>query len=226
MSSQIRTTAIVLRRTNYGEADRILHFLTPEYGKVAAMARGVRREKSRLAGGIELFAVCDVIVVRGKGDLGIVTSARLVKFYRNIMTDYDRLQFGYEAVSRINTAAETVDDAAFFTLLEQTFAALDDHAVHLNVVKAWFWLQLAILMGVGVNLATDTNGMKLVEGETYEFSEMESSFRFHEGGRFTSDHIKLLRLLSAQPPHVAMQVQGVGALIDDCLWVAERASAH
>ena len=46
-----RTQAIVLRRTNYGEADRILQLLTPE-GKKSVMAKGVRKEKSKLAGGI------------------------------------------------------------------------------------------------------------------------------------------------------------------------------
>lgn len=222
MSGSLRTKAIVLHRTNYGEADRILHFLTPEYGKLGAVARGVRREKSKLAGGIELFAVCDITVHQGKSELGVVTGARLIKFYSHIMADYDRLQFGYEAIKRISKAAETVPEPGFFVLLEHTLEALDDEAIHLAVTKTWFYLQLAILVGVGVNLATDTNGMKLVEGEQYEFDEYESTFRFHEGGRFTSDHIKLLRLLSAQLPRVAMQVQGVGVLIDDCLWVAER----
>ena len=73
-----RVRAIVLRRTNYGEADRILQLLTPE-GRRAVMARGVRREKSKLAGGIELFAVSDIVINRGKGELGILTSARMVR---------------------------------------------------------------------------------------------------------------------------------------------------
>lgn len=50
-----RTQAVVLRRTNYGEADRILQLLTPD-GRRSVMARGVRKEKSKLAGGVELFA--------------------------------------------------------------------------------------------------------------------------------------------------------------------------
>ena len=88
-----RTRAIVLRRTNYGEADRILQLLTLE-GRRSVMARGVRKEKSKLAGGIELFAVSDVVLGEGKGDLGVLTSAKLVQFYRHILEDYDRLQFG------------------------------------------------------------------------------------------------------------------------------------
>ena len=54
-----RTQAIVLRRTNYGEADRILKVITPQ-GQRSIMAKGVRREKSKLAGGIELFAISDM----------------------------------------------------------------------------------------------------------------------------------------------------------------------
>ena len=79
----VRTKAIVLRRTNYGEADRVVQFITPD-GRISVMARGVRKQKSKLAGGIELFAVSDVVIGTGKGELGILTSAKLDRFYRHI----------------------------------------------------------------------------------------------------------------------------------------------
>jgi DNA repair protein RecO (recombination protein O) len=49
---QFRTQAIILNRTDYGEADRIISFLTPDHGKVKAIAKAVRKSKSKLAGGI------------------------------------------------------------------------------------------------------------------------------------------------------------------------------
>lgn len=222
----LRTKAIVIRRTNYSEADRILQLLTPHDGILSVIARGVRKEKSKLAGGIELFARCDVTVGSGKGELGILTAARLETFYGAIMTDYDRLQFGYEAIKQVAKMATDSDEPAFYDLLEQTFMALDDVSIDVRLTKAWFWLQLAIIMGVGLNLSTDVNGMKLVEEATYNFSEADSSFVFHENGSFTSDHIKLLRILSAQPPRVAAHVKDALELVADCLWVAERAIAH
>lgn len=221
-----RTKAIVLRRTNYGESDRILLLLTPQYGKVSVIARGVRREKSKLAGGIELFARSDITYTTGKSDLGILTGARVEQFYQGVLGDYARLQFGYEAIKHISKAADAIDEAAFFELLDQTFAALDDVELDVRLIQAWFWLQLAILLGVGVNLSTDGQGMKLVEGARYQFDENSAVFGFQENGRFTSDHIKLLRILSAHPPQVAAQVQGFAAWIDDCLWLAQRAVAH
>lgn len=222
----VRTKAIVLRRTNYGEANRIVQFLTPENGIMSVMAKGVRKEKSRLAGGIELFATCDVTIGSGRGELGILTASRLDVFYSKIMTDFDRLQFGYDAIKQVTKAVSTIDEPEFYDLLEQTFTALNDTDIDTNLTKAWFWLQLAILLGVGMNLSTDTNGMKLVEDAQYAFVESDHGFAFSEKGTFSSDHIKLLRILSAQPPKVASHVAGAGVLINDCLWAAERVVAR
>jgi DNA repair protein RecO len=222
----IRTKAIVIRRTNYGEADRILQLLTPEYGKLSVMARGVRREKSKLAGGIELFATSDITVTSGKGDLSILTGSRLVKFYGGIMHDYDRLTFGYEVLKQVSRAADAIDEPAFYDLLEQGFMYLEDSDIQLNFVRVWFWLQLGILLGHGLNLSTDDSGMKLVEDARYNFDESQGVFAYRENGRFTSDHIKLLRLMSAQSPKVATKVQGAAELLEDCLWVAERSFGH
>ncbi len=223
----IRTKAIVVRRTNYGEADRIIQLLTPQYGKLSVMARSVRKEKSKLAGGIELFALCDVTVTSGRSsELYMLTGARLETFYRNIMNDYDHLQFGYEAIKQVSKAVDALDEPAFFDLLDETFQWLNNDTVELAVTKTWFWVQLAILLGVGLNLSTDDNGMKLVEEARYDFDAVQGVFVFRETGRFTSNHIKILRLLSARAPGVAMQVKGLKDMIDDCLWVAEQAVAR
>lgn len=189
---------------------------------MSVMAKAVRREKSRLAGGIELFATCDITVGIGRGDLGILTASRLETFYSHIMTDYNRLQFGYDSIKHITKVAATVDEPAFYDLLEQVFGALNDAQIDVRLTRTWFWLQLAILLGIGMNLSTDINGMKLVEDATYNFSEADQGMVFSDNGMFGSDHIKLLRILSAQPPKVAAQVSSADSLINDCLWAAER----
>lgn len=226
MSQTIRTKAIVVKRTNYGEADRILQLLTPEQGKLSVIAKGVRREKSKLAGGVELFARLDMTVHRGKGDLGIVTSARIEQAYHGLLSDYDRLQFAYEALKQVAKAADAIDEPAFFTLLDETLRFLHSDTTALLLVKTWFWLQLAILLGQGLNLATDDSGMKLVEDARYDFDQTMGVFVFREKGRFGAEHIKILRLLSAHSPDVAANVKGIEALVDDCAWVAEHATAH
>ena len=222
----IRTKAIVLRRTNYGEADRIVQFLTPDYGKVSAMAKGVRREKSKLAGGIELLAVSDITLVSGKSEIWTLTGAKMDTFFAHIMSEYERLQFAYEAIKQVSRVAEQVSDPAFYELLETTFVSLNDPGIVLDITIAWFWLQLAILTGQGLNLSTDVNGMKLVEDQNYRFDTDAMSFLYNENGEFTTEHIKLLRLLSAQTPAVVANVSGVTALLPVVRRLVESVTAH
>lgn len=222
----IRTKAIVLRRTDYGEADRIVQFLTPGHGILSAMARGVRKEKSRLAGGIELFSRCDISLTAGRGDLMVLTSARADVFYKHIISDYDRLQFGYDTVKQVARAASNVDEPAYFDLLDQALDALNDSTIDIRLIKTWFWVQLAILHGVGLNLATDASGARLQIDEKYVYSESDQAFVRNEKGSYSAEHIKILRVLSAQSPKVAAHVRDIDHLLNDCLWVAERSLAH
>ncbi|MGE5309490.1 MAG: DNA repair protein RecO [Sphaerimonospora mesophila] len=223
MSQTIRTKAIVLRRTNYGEADRIVQVITPDHGRLSMMARGVRREKSRLAGGIELFAVCDLVLTRGtksSSDLWMLTGARLGIFFDQIMAEYDRLQFGYEAIKQTAGAAETIDEPDFYALLEATFSSLNNLNINLKVTETWFYLRLAKLLGNELNTATDASGMKLVEDARYNFDQSDQVFVFNETGRYGSDVLKLLRILVANDPQIASRIQGINELIDDGLWLA------
>ena len=69
MRDDIKTLGLVLRRTNYGEADRILNIITPT-GKISAMAKGVRRARSKLAGGVEMFSLSEYVIHCGRGGWG------------------------------------------------------------------------------------------------------------------------------------------------------------
>src|SRR5207302_4945915 len=73
MSGPLKTEAIVLRSIRYGEADRILHLYTPGYGRLAAIAKGVRRARSRFGARLEPFFHIRVILHEGRGDLHTVT---------------------------------------------------------------------------------------------------------------------------------------------------------
>ena len=84
---QIATQAIMLKRMNYGEADRIVTVLTADNGRLSMLAKGVRKSKSKLAGGLELFCVTDINYIYGKSDLKTIISTRLKEHYRNIVSN-------------------------------------------------------------------------------------------------------------------------------------------
>ena len=222
-SSIERTQAIILRRTNYGEADRILRMLTP-LGQLNVIAKGVRRQKSKLAGGIELFAVSDIVTASGRGDLAILTSSRLVKFYRHIIEDYDRLQFGYEAINLVARASENIDEPAWYEVLREVFEGLDDVTVPLQLVQTWFYLHHATLTGYELNLDRDVTGRALDGKKTYMYDTNERGLRAAEQGDIDANHIKLLRIMSGRPVRAVAQIGGIDEILADC-WLITRQHA-
>lgn len=219
----VQTKAIVLSRTNYGEADRIVHLITPDHGVVGAMAKGVRREKSKLAGGIELLAVSDVTLHKGKGSLWIITSARLETFFGGILHDYERLQFAYYALKDVGKAADMVPEPEFYDLLHTTLRSLNTPPIPLHVTDLWYRLQMATLLGVGLNLVQDASGDKLAADKTYRFDVSDMAFVEDSRGPVTADHIKFLRVASANSPEILGKVNVSGEVVDVCYNVARVA---
>ncbi len=214
---QIVTQAIVLTRIDYGEADRILTLLTPDQGKLRLMAKGVRRIKSKLAGGIELFSVSAITFIKGRGDIGTLVSARLTKHYGHIVEDLDRTMLGYELIKEMHKITEDEPEPAYFDLLQQAFEALDDFTISIELIRFWFAAQLLRLAGHTPNLQTDTNGQKLQQGTMYHFDFDSMSFSASSDSQIGTDHIKFLRLaFSAYPAKVLANVQGSQKLVSDC----------
>jgi DNA repair protein RecO (recombination protein O) len=78
MPASLKTEGIVLRSMRYGEADRILHLYTPGRGRVSAIAKGVRKTKSRFGGRLEPYFRLNLILHEGRSDLMTVTAAETV----------------------------------------------------------------------------------------------------------------------------------------------------
>lgn len=218
-----RTMAIILRRTNYGEADRILKMITP-LGQRSVMAKSVRREKSKLAGGIELFGISDIVIQSGKGGLGILTSASLIHFYRHILEDYDRLQFGYEAINLTSKASELIDEPEWFDVLSEVYKGLDNFTIPLQLVQSWFYIQYAALSGYEINLSRDVAGNLLEPDKTYMFDPTERGLRLSTQGDVTANHIKFLRIISTKPLGTVAQIGGVEDILSD-VWLIARQQA-
>lgn len=214
IQNQLTTTAIVLARTNYGEADRILTTITPDYGRLRLMARGVRRVQSKLAGGIELFSVSEITFLRGRGDLNTLISARLSKYYGNIVKDLQRVQLGYDLIRLLNKTIEDEAEPEYFELIEHTFQALDDMSISEALIRTWFAAQLIRLGGHMPNLQTDAFGEKLDPHASYEFDFDSMAFVQHDQGQLTPDDIKFMRLIfSGNQPKILRQVKGSDQLV-------------
>lgn len=104
MGSSLKTEGIVLRSLRYGEADRILHLYTPDRGRVSAIAKGVRRARSRFGGRLEPFFRLNLVLYEGRSDLLTVTSAETVAAHPRLREDaaaLDGAARACEAVARV-----------------------------------------------------------------------------------------------------------------------------
>jgi DNA repair protein RecO (recombination protein O) len=123
---QLRTKAIVLKRIDYGEADRIMTLLTSDYGKIRVMARGARKQKSKLAGGIELFSVSDMHFIKGRGEIDTLVSTRLDVHYGAIVRDLSRTELAYTVLKSVHKTVEDNAGSDYFDLVQESFVVLNN----------------------------------------------------------------------------------------------------
>jgi len=126
MPGPFKTEAVVLRSLRFGEADRVLHLYTAERGRLGAVAKGVRRVRSRFGGRLEPLFRVRLVLHEGRGELCTVTSAETVDAHPQLREHREALERATQAcdaVLRLFDAAEPNRSA--FHLLCRELALLD-----------------------------------------------------------------------------------------------------
>ncbi len=216
---ELRTDAIVLKRTNYGETDRILSIITP-LGKRSALAKGVRKEKSKLAGAVEPFSLTEMNLHEGKGELLVVTGAKCKKFYSNLLKDFARLEVASEILKRIMRVSEQVDTPEYFEIARDCLQALDAGA-EMEAVLTWAYLNIFKTGGGEINLHFDAEGKTLLEDGRYAWDFAELALKKDAAGKISGNEIKMLRLMVAAKLDLVLKVRGVQEMMPDLLYIAK-----
>ncbi|MDQ5914055.1 MAG: repair protein RecO [Patescibacteria group bacterium] len=195
MYKQVTTPAIVLSRTNFNEVDRIVNFLGPK-GQFPAVVKGVRRVKSKLAGGVELFSVSQITYLDTNAEVKRVVQTRLIEHYGDIAKSLERMLFAYDSMKYLKkvTPAET-DDESYYLTLKNLLMALNDETIDLDLIKLWWLVRVLDFSGHGLDLHKDAELKDLYELQTYTFSVGAARLTPKDGGVVDSDAIKVLRLI-------------------------------
>jgi DNA repair protein RecO (recombination protein O) len=155
MPRALKTEAIVLRSIRYGEADRVLHLYTPDLGRVSAIAKGVRKTRSRFGGRLEPFFRLRLILYQGRSDLMTVTSAETVAAHprlREHAAALDGAARACEAVGRVFGDGDP--HSGVFHLLANELALLDREPARATRANALaFRLKLLLAAGFAPQLA-------------------------------------------------------------------------
>jgi DNA repair protein RecO (recombination protein O) len=159
VTGSLKTEALVLRSMRYGEADRILHVYTPARGRVSAIAKGVRRTKSRFGGRMEPYFRLQMVLYQGRSDLLTVTSADTINGHPRLREDAAALDSAARACDAVGRLFETSEPhPGVYALLCNELALLDarpEQATHANQLA--FRLKLLLAAGLAPQLAACAN---------------------------------------------------------------------
>ena len=164
-----RCQAIVIRRTDFGEADRLLTLFSREQGKIRAIAKGARKPQSRKTGHVELFMRSRFLLAKGK-DLNIITQAEMIEAYPALRQDLVRTTYASYAVELLDRFTTEEDrNVDIYDLLAE---ALNWLAEHRDVMLAarYYELRLLTLTGFRPQLFQCLSCREAVEEQDQFFS--------------------------------------------------------
>ena len=173
-----RASAVIIRQRNLGEADRVIVLLTRERGKVSAVARGVRRARSKLAGSLQLFCHGRFLLAAGRS-LDVITQVQLADTFLHLREDFARLAHASYICELVDVLTEEgAPDEAVYDLVVASLRALDGGSDAATVVRA-FEVKLLTHLGYGPEVHTCVSCGAEVEGGEVGFSAPEGGILCH-----------------------------------------------
>lgn len=137
---------IVLRHKGLGEADKVLTLYTLEYGKVRAVAKGVRRPGSKNSGHVDLLTHSQLMLAHGR-NLDIVTQAQTIDAFLELKGDLDRLSYGLYMAELVDCFTEEhMESRAVFELMLNTLRRLNSGSPPETILR-YFELHLVHHLG-------------------------------------------------------------------------------
>ncbi len=122
-----RTEGIIIKRRNFGEADRILTVITPNYGKISIKAAGVRKITSRRSAHTELLNHASLHLYKGK-TFSILTEARMVEDFSGIKEDFTKVGLAYHLCELVDgLCPENQENRKVFYLLRDVLTQMSQH---------------------------------------------------------------------------------------------------
>src|SRR5438552_13372057 len=138
-----RDEGVVLRTHRLGESDRIVAMVTKGHGKVRAVAKGVRKTKSRFGGRLEPCSHVSMLLYEGRGELDIVSQAETIDHFRAVREDLDRMAAAMTLLEAVDQVAQEREaNVRLYQMLVGALRALAARPAPL-LVPAFFWKLLS-----------------------------------------------------------------------------------
>ncbi len=170
-----KTEAVVVRQSPLGEADRVITMLSPEYGRIRAVAKGVRRSTGRLTGHLELLNRVEVSVAEGRR-LDVVTEAQCIDGFPTLRDDLNCVSAGMFLAELVDGFAmpeghgpPDAQGREMYALLVRTLNRLDQ-GQRVDVLLAYFQVGVLALSGLSPELTVCVECGRVLEQRSHAYS--------------------------------------------------------
>jgi DNA repair protein RecO (recombination protein O) len=227
-----RSEAIVLRRRDFGESDRLLTLFTRDYGKIRVVAKGVRKPLSRKAGHVELLMRSKMLFARGR-NLDLLTQVELVEAYRPLREDLVRMTYASHTVELLDRfTAENDAHPELYKLLADGLAWMSE-SQDLLLTARYFEIRLLSLVGFELRLFQCANCDAAIQPQDQFFSAEQGGVLCPEC-RWADERalpislnaLKVLRYLQTRPYSVVQHLRIRRALHTELETIMLRTLEH
>ena len=194
---QYKTTGIILKRSNLGEADRIITICTNDRGKIRVVAKGVRKTLSKLAGHLELFCLSSLQLAEGR-NLDVLTGAQIKQCFTKLRQNLTKMRCAYYICEIIDKLTEENEDhPEMFSLLKEVLENINSGNEKLTL--AYFEIQFLVETGFRPELYNCVSCKeKIVSNNnylSYESGGLVCEKCAKDDIKISDQAIKILRLL-------------------------------
>ncbi|MEM7798057.1 MAG: DNA repair protein RecO [Chloroflexota bacterium] len=204
-AKSFRAEGIILSRSDIGEADRLLTMFTRDFGKLKAVAKGVRKPQSKQTGHVELFMRTKFLIARGK-TFGIATQSEMIEAFTPLREDLIKTTYAAYAVELLDKfTGEEDKNITLFELIHDTLSrfAYEDNPM---LVARYYELRLLSLTGFQPQLFRCVDSQEALDEEDQYFSAdlggilKPSHLRADRRAKpISAGALKVLRYLQSRP---------------------------
>ncbi|MFH1656170.1 MAG: DNA repair protein RecO [Candidatus Nealsonbacteria bacterium] len=212
MANYYRTKGFILSKNNLQEADQVFNVYTNDFGNLKILGKSIRKIKSKLRSGIDLFYLSEIEFVQGR-NYKTLTNALLINKFKNIRQDLDKLKIAYQIIELTNKLIYKEEkDEQIFNLLNKTFNILNIHKTKI-IYQCYLW-NLLSLLGYKIDLYSCVNCQKKLLPENLCFNSNQNgivcckcSNVINNENEVSTDVIKILRIFLKEDWDIVLKLK-------------------
>ncbi len=214
MAVHYRTQGFVLKKTDLREADQVFDIYTKDFGKLEILGKAIRKIKSKLRSGTNLFYLSEVEFIQGK-TYKTLTDAITIEKFKNIRNDLEKLKVTYQiAEVADNLIKGQEQDQEIWDLLNETLDKLNNLSFAINLIYYYFFWNLLSILGYQIDLYNCVICRKNLIPLKLYFSSEEGGIicamcfdKANERVDISSEVIKILRLLLKKDWNILLRLK-------------------